>query len=73
MQADSRTVLGKPVTEGENPVGEISEQAAESRVPRDTRNPVGSRGDHPPSLNTTWRPIVHKYCEGTVKRTPGGE
>ena len=23
-----------------------------TRVPRDTRNPVGSRGDHPPSLKT---------------------
>ncbi len=24
-----------------------------SRVPRDTRNPVGNREDHLPSLNTT--------------------
>ena len=27
-------------------------------VPRDTRNPVGSRGDHPPRLNTAGRPIA---------------
>ena len=27
--------------------------AAESGEPSDTRNPSGSRGDHPPSLNTT--------------------
>ena len=66
-------VLGKPIIEGENPVGEILSQAAVSRVPRGTRNLAGSRGDHPPSLNTTWRPIVKQYCEGKVKRTPGGE
>jgi hypothetical protein len=26
--------------------------------------------DHHPRLNTTWRPIVNKYREGKVKRTP---
>jgi hypothetical protein len=31
---------------------------------------VGSREDHLPRLNTTWRPIAHKYREGKVKRTP---
>ena len=54
LMRDSRTVLGKQTKEGESPVGEILSQLAESRVPRDTRNPVGSRGDHPPSLNTPW-------------------
>src|ERR1051326_2158223 len=44
-----------------------------SQVPRDTCNPVGSWGDHPPRLNTHWRPIANKYREGKVKRTPGGE
>ena len=44
-----------------------------SRVPADTWNPQGSRGDHPPTLNTTWWPIVKQYREGKVKRTPGGE
>ena len=48
-----RTVLGKPAREGESPVPENPRQAAGSRVPRDTRNLVGSRGDHPPRLNTT--------------------
>ncbi len=47
-----RTVLGKQTKEGESPVVENRRPAAVSRVPRDTRNPVGSRGDHPPSLNT---------------------
>ena len=44
-----------------------------SRVPSGTWNPMGRWGDHPPSLNTTWWPIVEQYCEGKVKRTPGGE
>ena len=42
------TVLGRQAREGESPVGEISKSLAGSRVPRDTGNPVGSRGDHPP-------------------------
>ena len=41
-------VLGKPAVDGESPVDEILKQRAGSRVPRDTRNLVGSRGDHPP-------------------------
>ena len=45
-------VLGKPAKEGESPVSEIREDIAGSRVPRDTRNLVGTRGDHPVSLNT---------------------
>ena len=44
-----------------------------SGVPRGTWNLVGSWGDHPPRLNTTWWPIVKQYREGKVKRTPGGE
>ena len=46
-------VLGKPAGEGESPVAEIRRQQAESRVPRDTWNLVGSREDHLPRLNTT--------------------
>ena len=49
----SRMVLGKPTKDGESPVDEKESKLAGSRVPRDTRNLVGSRGDHPPSLNTT--------------------
>ena len=65
--------MGRITEERESRVGERWEQRAGSRVPPDTWNPVGSRGDHPPSLNTTQWPIVNKYCEGKVKRTPGGE
>lgn len=49
---DRGMVLGKPAREGESPVDEIRNSPAGSRVPRDTGNPVGSRGDHPPRLNT---------------------
>ena len=73
MNGDSWSVLGKHTKEGESPVNEIEIQPTESRVLRDTRNPVGSRGDHPPSLNTPQWPIAKQYCEGKVKRTPGGE
>ena len=45
--------MGRPATECESHVFEKDRNLAVSRVPRDTRNPVGSRGDHPPSLNTT--------------------
>ena len=41
-----------------------------TRVPQDTCNPVGIWEDHLPRLNTTHRPIVDKYREGKVKRTP---
>ena len=43
---------------------------AESRVPPDTRNPVGIRVDHHKYYLMT---DSEKYCEGKVKRTPGGE
>ena len=39
-------------------VSEKSDSETVSRVPPDTSNPMGSRGAHPPSLNTTWWPIV---------------
>ncbi len=45
--------MGRSIRECENHVGERSETRVVSRVPPDTRNPVGIRGDHPPSLNTT--------------------
>ena len=40
--------MGKPVIEGESPVHETDCNSVGSGVLRDTRNPVGSRGDHPP-------------------------
>jgi hypothetical protein len=49
----SRTTLEGAAEGGESPVGEgCGLPAVRARVPRDTRNPVGSWGDHPPRLNT---------------------
>ena len=60
--------MGRSTGEGESPVSETEARPAGSRVRADTRNLPGRRGDHPPSL-----PIEEQYCEGKVKRTPGGE
>ena len=51
--------MGRHTIEGESPVNEKEEDKAGSRVGADTRNPHWSRGDHPPSLNTTWWPIAN--------------
>ena len=66
-------VLGKPAREGESPVHEIRTGTAGSRVPRDTWNLVGSRGDHPPKAKYSLVTDSEQYREGKVKRTPGGE
>ena len=47
-----RRVLERTSKEGKRPVSERLNPPAGTRVPQDTRNPVGSRGDHPPRLNT---------------------
>ena len=52
-------VLGKPARESESLVRENENEQAGSGVLRDTRNLAGSRGDHPPRLNTTQWPIAH--------------
>ena len=51
--------MGRQTTDGESPVYENAINEAGSRVGADTWNPLWSRGDHPPSLNTTWWPIAH--------------
>jgi hypothetical protein len=45
--------MGSLTKECESHVTKIRIQPAVSRVPRDTSNPVGIWGAHPPSLNTT--------------------
>ena len=50
----SRTVLESTVRESNGLVSEKIRRQAGTRVPQDTRNPVGSREDHLPSLNTIW-------------------
>ena len=55
--------MGNCGKESETLVPESASNGQESRVPRDTRNLVGSRVDHHPRLNTTERPIE----ESTVR------
>ena len=45
--------------EGKRPVTEGRRRGADTRVPQDTRNPVGSREDHLPRLNMIQCPIAH--------------
>jgi len=74
MGASELKRLGSRAGAGESPVSERLAVMGppRTRVPRDTSNPVGSRGDHPPRLSYTWPPIVHEYREGKVKSTPRG-
>jgi len=70
----SRTVLERRATEGESPVGE--RHGTSWAMDPSTAGHVESRGKlgGPPSkAKYLWRPIVHEYREGKVKRTPGGE
>jgi hypothetical protein len=48
----SRRVLESSAIDGDSPVREAPKPLAVSRVPWDTSNPAGIRGDHPPRLNT---------------------
>ena len=64
--------MGRPIEEGENPVSERFDQQTVSRVPPDTWNPVGIRGDHPPSLNTPWWPIVNSTVKERWKEPLAG-
>ena len=70
---DSRRGLERPTKEGDSPVNEIEAMLVVSRVPRDTRN---RRGNERRPLRKAKYYLVtdrDKYCEGKVKRTPGGE
>ena len=49
-----RIALESAVKESKSLVVENSKERAGTRVPQDTSNPAGSRGAHPPRLNTTW-------------------
>ena len=49
--------MGSMTKDGDSPVDEIQDDETVSRVPQDTRNLVGSRGAHPPRLNTPRWPI----------------
>ena len=62
--------LERATIEGDSPVDKSFSLSRSCRVLRDTCNLVGIRDDHVPRLNTTQQPIVYKYREGKVKRTP---
>ena len=49
-----RKALESAAKESKSLVSEKRREQADTRVPQDTRNPVGSRRAHPPRLNTTW-------------------
>ncbi len=68
---ENGTELESQAGAGKSPVREtfLTEQR-NTRVQRDTWNPVGISEDHLARLNTTQRPIVNKYREGKVKSTP---
>ena len=69
----SRRGMEMPTREGDSPVNEREVTLVESRVPRDTRN---RRGNERRPLRKAKYSLVtdrDKYCEGKVKRTPGGE
>ena len=48
----NRSGLERPAKDGDSPVRVRLRPLVVSRVPRDTCNPAGSWGDHPPRLNT---------------------
>ena len=69
----SGRVLENTTKEGDSPVDENEVALVGSRVPRDTRN---RRGNARRPLRKAKYSLVtdrDKYCEGKVKRTPGGE
>ena len=70
--AKNRTGLENLAREGNSPLRKIvtDSMLMDTRVQRDTWNPVGICEDHLVRLNTTQRPIVNKYREGKVKSTP---
>ena len=65
--------MENPTKERDSRVNENEVTLVESRVPRDTRN---RRGKERRPLRKAKYSLVtdrEKYCEGKVKRTPGGE
>ena len=70
---DNGPVLGKPAGEGESPVREIWE--AVSGIRSTTRHEKPCLKERGPPRKAKYFLVTDraKYCEGKVKRTPGGE
>jgi hypothetical protein len=70
----SRTALERQARDGESPVGDKGETSwAAFLSTAGHEEPRGKSGGPPSKAKYSWRPIVHKYREGKVKSTPGGE
>ena len=69
----SGTVLGKLAGEGESPVSEG--RIIASRIRSTTRHVEPCRKERGPPRKAKYSSVTDraKYCEGKVKRTPGGE
>ncbi len=70
----SQTALERPARDGDSPVGD-TERTSWIACPSTTGHvePRGKLGGPPSKAKYSLRPIAHKYREGKVKRTPGGE
>ncbi len=66
-------VLGKPAVEGESPVSETGKGASGIQSTTRHEKPCGKSGGPPPKAKYYLVTDRVKYCEGKVKRTPGGE
>ena len=65
--------LGKPAREGEGPVPEARREAGGIQSTTRHVEPCGKTGGPPPKAKYYLVTDSAQYCEGKVKRTPGGE
>ena len=69
----SRRSLGRATVGGDSPVGERVRLLVGNLSTTGHEEPRGNPGGPPSKAKDPWRPIVDKYREGKVKRTPRGE
>ncbi len=69
----SRTALGRPATGGESPVGEAAPAVGGIQSTTGHVKPCGKERGPPRKAKYYLVTDRAEYCEGKVKRTPGGE
>ena len=69
----SRKVLEKPAEEGESPVSESEADGSEIQSTTKHEEFCGKERGPPRKAKYSLVTDSEKYCEGKVKRTPGGE
>ena len=69
----SGTVLERPAREGESPVGEKRIASVRIQSTAGHVKPGGKQGGPPSNPKYYSMTDRAEYCEGKVKRTPGGE